>query len=54
MSGHPALTLPAGFTATGLPIGMQLIGNHLGEAALFRVGRAFQRATDWHRRRPRL
>jgi amidase len=54
MSGHPSLTLPVGFTAGGLPIGAQLVGRHLGEAALCRVGRAYQRATDWHRRRPPL
>ena len=54
MSGHPTITMPAGFTAQGLPVGMQLVGKHLGEAILCRAGRAFQRATDWHRRRPRL
>ncbi|MEP7056795.1 MAG: amidase [Caldimonas sp.] len=54
MSGHPTLTLPAAFTTTGLPVAVQFVGRHLGEAAICRVGRAFQRATDWHRRRPRL
>ena len=54
MSGHPSLTLPVGFTAGGLPIGAQIVGRHLGEAALCRVGRAYQRATDWHRRHPPL
>jgi amidase len=54
MSGHPSLTLPVGFTSGGLPIGAQLVGRHLGEAALCRVGRAYQRATDWHRRHPPL
>jgi amidase len=52
MSGHPALTLPVAFTATGLPIGAQLVGRHLGEPAIVRAGRAFQRVTDWHRRHP--
>jgi aspartyl-tRNA(Asn)/glutamyl-tRNA(Gln) amidotransferase subunit A len=50
--GACALSLPAGFSADGLPIGVQLIGAPFGEAALIRVGRAFQRATDWHLRRP--
>jgi amidase len=54
LSGHPALTVPAGFTAKGLPVAVQLIGQHLGEAVLCRAGRAFQRATDWHRRHPKL
>ena len=53
MSGHPALTLPVDFTTTGLPVGAQFIGRHLGEAAILRVGRAFQRVTDFHRRHPR-
>jgi len=54
MSGHPSLTVPAAFTAAGLPVGVQFVGRHLGEAAIVRVGRAFQRATDWHRRHPAL
>ncbi|MEO8309942.1 MAG: amidase [Caldimonas sp.] len=54
MSGHPALTLPVDFTTTGLPVGAQFIGRHLGEAAILRVGRAFQRVTDFHRRHPRV
>ena len=48
------MTLPAGFTAAGLPIGAQFVGRHLGEASIVRVARAFQRVTDWHRRHPRL
>jgi amidase len=54
MSGHPTLTVPAAFTAARLPVGVQFVGRHLGEAAICRVGRAFQRATDWHRQHPRL
>ena len=53
MSGNPTLTVPAGFTAKGLPVAVQFVGQHLGEAAICRAGRAFQRATDWHRRHPR-
>jgi aspartyl-tRNA(Asn)/glutamyl-tRNA(Gln) amidotransferase subunit A len=52
--GGCALSLPAGFSADGLPIGMQLIGAPFAEVTLIRVGRAFQRATDWHLRRPAL
>jgi amidase len=54
MSGHPTLTVPAGFTPKGLPVGVQFVGRHLGELEACRVGRAFQRVTDWHRRHPRL
>jgi aspartyl-tRNA(Asn)/glutamyl-tRNA(Gln) amidotransferase subunit A len=50
--GACALSLPAGFSADGLPIGVQLTGAAFAEATLVRLGRAFQQATDWHRRRP--
>nr|BAJ23972.1 amidase [uncultured bacterium] len=54
MSGSPAMTLPGGFDAKGLPIGFQLIGAHLSEALLVRATHAYQGATDWHRRHPSL
>lgn len=50
--GLPALALPAGFTANGLPNGIQLVGRPFDEAVLLRLGHQFQRLTDWHRRRP--
>jgi len=53
LSGHPTLTVPAAFTAKGLPVAVQFVGKHLGEVDICRAGRAFQRATDWHRRHPR-
>ncbi|HEX7034564.1 MAG TPA: amidase [Pseudomonadales bacterium] len=52
MTGNPTLTLPGGFSDTGLPVGFQLIAPRLGEATLVRAGVAFQSATCWHRRRP--
>ena len=52
--GGCALSLPAGFTKAKLPVGVQLVGGPLAESTLVRIGRAFQRATDWHRRRPAL
>ena len=52
--GACALSLPAGFSPAGLPIGVQLIGAPFADATLVRIGRAFQAATDWHRRRPEL
>jgi aspartyl-tRNA(Asn)/glutamyl-tRNA(Gln) amidotransferase subunit A len=52
--GACALSLPAGLSGDGLPIGMQLIGAPFAEATLVAIGRAFQHATDWHLRRPDL
>jgi amidase len=54
MSGNPTVTLPAAFTAQGLPIAVQFVGRPLGEAMVVRAGRAFQRVTDFHRRHPRI
>jgi aspartyl-tRNA(Asn)/glutamyl-tRNA(Gln) amidotransferase subunit A len=52
--GLPSLAIPAGFTARGLPVAMQLIGRSFDEATLLRIGAAFQRATDFHERVPKL
>ena len=52
LTGLPALSLPCGFTGDGLPIGMQLIGRPFDEATLFKIGHAYEQATDWHTRRP--
>ena len=54
LAGLPALSIPCGFDEGGLPIGMQLIGKVLGEAKLFEVAHAYERATDWHTRKPEL
>jgi len=48
------LSLPAGFSKEGLPIGVQLLGAPFAEPMLIRIGRAFQAATDWHTRQPDL
>jgi aspartyl-tRNA(Asn)/glutamyl-tRNA(Gln) amidotransferase subunit A len=54
LTGQPALALLCGFTALGLPISMQLVAAQFNEATLLRLGHAYQRATDWHIRRPAL
>jgi len=51
--GVPALSIPCGFTRSGLPVGLQLIGRSFDEATLLRIGAAFQRATDFHARVPK-
>ena len=53
-SGHPACSVPCGFTTDGLPIGMQLVGRPFDEATVLRAADAYQRLTDWHTRRPVL
>ncbi|MDB5611954.1 MAG: amidase [Bradyrhizobium sp.] len=50
--GLPSLAIPSGFTRSGLPVGMQMIGRSFDEAMLLRIGAAFQRATDFHDRVP--
>jgi aspartyl-tRNA(Asn)/glutamyl-tRNA(Gln) amidotransferase subunit A len=52
MTGLPALALPCGFTESGLPLGMQVVGRAFAEALVLRAGHAYQRETDWHTRRP--
>jgi aspartyl-tRNA(Asn)/glutamyl-tRNA(Gln) amidotransferase subunit A len=54
MAGLPALALPCGFAANGLPVSLQLAGRPFDEATVLRAGHAYERATDWHRRRPPL
>src|SRR4029077_19181636 len=54
VNGWPAISPPCGFTAQGLPIGLQIIGPHGGEAVIFQLAHAYEQATDWHKRRPQL
>jgi amidase len=52
ITAHPAMSVPAGFTADGLPVGLQLVGRHRGELALLRLARAFTDATGLLDRTP--
>jgi aspartyl-tRNA(Asn)/glutamyl-tRNA(Gln) amidotransferase subunit A len=54
LAGLPGMSLPCGFDAKGLPIGLQLVGNYFSEAKMLNVAHQFQRATDWHKRLPPL
>ena len=52
--GVPAISLPCGFSASGLPIGLQLSGRWWEEGVVLRTAHAYQQVTDWHKRRPPL
>jgi amidase len=54
VTAHPAVSVPAGFTAEGLPIGLQLVGRYRDEAGLLRLAAAFEAATGFGSRRPAL
>ena len=53
LAGLPGMSVPAGFGESGMPVGLQLIGNYFDEGTLLHAAHAFQQATDWHRRAPR-
>ena len=50
--GLPAVSVPAGFTRAGLPVSIQIVGRMGDDATVLRVARAYERATDWHKKRP--
>ena len=52
LAGLPGMSVPAGFGAAGMPVGLQLIGNYLQEGRLLNVAHRLQQATDWHQRQP--
>jgi aspartyl-tRNA(Asn)/glutamyl-tRNA(Gln) amidotransferase subunit A len=54
LAGVPGISLPCGFTRTGLPIGLQLLGKPFDEETLLQVAYAYEQATDWHKRQPPL
>ena len=52
LAGLPGMSLPAGFGAHGMPVGLQLIGNYFAEGQLLHTAHAVQQATDWHQHVP--
>tara|TARA_Y100000590_G_scaffold415966_1_gene514329 strand:+ start:772 stop:2187 length:1416 start_codon:yes stop_codon:yes gene_type:complete len=52
INGFPAMTLPCGFTDSNMPIGLQIAGRPWEEETVLKVGHAFEKATDWHTKRP--
>lgn len=51
-TGLPSVAVPCGFSPTGLPVGLQIVGNELQESLLLRIGAAYEDATGFYRRRP--
>jgi aspartyl-tRNA(Asn)/glutamyl-tRNA(Gln) amidotransferase subunit A len=52
LAGNCALSLPCGFSSTGLPIGLQIIGDSFAEETILKVGHAYEQTTEWHKQRP--
>jgi len=53
-TGFPAISIPCGFSSTGLPIGLQIVANEFQERVLFRIAAAFEQAIDFHKQHPPL
>ena len=53
LAGVPAISVPCGFS-NGLPLGLQIIGNHFDEATIYKVAHAYEQATDFHTRTPAI
>jgi aspartyl-tRNA(Asn)/glutamyl-tRNA(Gln) amidotransferase subunit A len=53
LAGLPGMSIPCGFDGKGLPVGLQIIGNHFAEAKMLGVAHQYQLATDWHTRAPK-
>ena len=54
LAGIPGISVPCGFSSSGLPIGLQLLGKHFDEAGLFKAAYSFEQATEHHKRKPNL
>ena len=54
LAGIPGMSVPCGFSKTGLPIGLQIMGNHFNEATVLKIGHHFEQATNFHNQKPEL
>ena len=54
MYGVPSISVPCGFTNSGLPIGLQISGGHFSELNVLALAHAYEQATEWHKRNPTL
>ncbi len=54
LAGLPAMSIPCGFGAGGLPVGLHMVGNYFAESRMLNAAHRYQRATDWHTRAPSI
>jgi aspartyl-tRNA(Asn)/glutamyl-tRNA(Gln) amidotransferase subunit A len=54
LAGVPGISVPCGFGANGMPLGLQIIGKHFDESTVYRVAHAFEQATNYHKQKPQL
>jgi aspartyl-tRNA(Asn)/glutamyl-tRNA(Gln) amidotransferase subunit A len=54
VTGNPTLAIPTGFSKSGLPLGMQIVGRAFDEPTVLRIGSAYEAAAGWIHRRPSL
>jgi aspartyl-tRNA(Asn)/glutamyl-tRNA(Gln) amidotransferase subunit A len=54
LAGLPGISIPCGFDAQGMPIGLQIIGNVLREDVLLQAAYAYEQSTTWHQQRPQI
>jgi len=52
LAGLPGMSIPCGFGAENLPVGLHIVGNYFAEAKMLNAAHQYQRATDWHKREP--
>jgi aspartyl-tRNA(Asn)/glutamyl-tRNA(Gln) amidotransferase subunit A len=54
MGGNPGISVPCGFSSSGLPIGLQIMGGSFQEGKVLHAAYAFEQATEWHLKKPAL
>ena len=54
LAGVPGISVPCGFTSSNLPVGLQVIGKHFDEETILKTAYAYEKSTEWHKRKPEL
>jgi aspartyl-tRNA(Asn)/glutamyl-tRNA(Gln) amidotransferase subunit A len=54
LTGSPAISVPTGFSSGGMPLSMQIVAKPFREATVYRVAQAYEQATEWTKKRPKL